>query len=366
MTDLLSNCKRIVFKIGSSTLMKDNGQVDGATIHRLTALWASLYDEGKEILLVSSGAMAMGWGDLNLQEKPKGIPEKQAAAAVGQSKLMALYDDFFSACGIGVGQVLLTRDDIADRHRYLNARNTLNVLLKNRIIPIINENDTVAFDEIKFGENDSLAALVGSLIDADLILILSDIDGLYTADPRKDPSAALIHQVTEINDEIRKLAGGVGTAMGSGGMKSKIEAAKIVGQSGIPLMICQGKDVPNIGEVLKGGKRCTIFLPHEQGLKQRDRWIAYGSAIEGSVTADHGAVHALIRGKSLLPVGVIACDGVFGRGSVIAVKDPRGKEIARGITNYRADDIREIMGRKCDAEEDIFEVIHCDNLVLKD
>ena len=203
MTDLLSNCKRIVFKIGSSTLMKDNGQVDGATIHRLTALWASLYDEGKEILLVSSGAMAMGWGDLNLQEKPKGIPEKQAAAAVGQSKLMALYDDFFSACGIGVGQVLLTRDDIADRHRYLNARNTLNVLLKNRIIPIINENDTVAFDEIKFGENDSLAALVGSLIDADLILILSDIDGLYTADPRKDPSAALIHQVTEINDEIR-------------------------------------------------------------------------------------------------------------------------------------------------------------------
>ncbi|MEE0775669.1 MAG: glutamate 5-kinase [Bacillota bacterium] len=366
MSDLLSNCKRIVFKIGSSTLMKDNGQVDGATIHRLTALWSSLHEEGKEIILVSSGAIAMGWGDLGLKAKPKAIPEKQAAAAVGQSKLMALYDDFFSVCGIGVGQVLLPRDDIADRHRYLNARNTLNVLLKERIIPIINENDTVAFEEIKFGENDTLASLVGGLIDADLVLLLSDIDGLYTADPRKDTSATLIHQVTEINDKIRELAGGVGTTMGSGGMKSKVDAAKIAGQSGIPLIICQGKDVANIADILKGGQRCTIFLPHEQGLKHRDRWIAYGSAIEGSVTADSGAVRALLHGKSLLPVGVIACEGTFGRGSVIAVKDPTGKEIARGITNYHAADILDIMGKKSDAEEDIFEVIHCDNLVLKD
>lgn len=366
MSDLLTNCKRIVFKIGSSTLMKSNGEVDGATIHRLVALWSSLHDEKKEIVLVSSGAIAMGWRDLGQKEKPKTIPDKQAAAAVGQSKLMALYDDFFSVCGVGVGQVLLTRDDIADRHRYLNARNTLNVLLKSRVIPIINENDTVAFEEIKFGENDTLASLVAGLIDADLILLLSDIDGLYTADPRKVPDATLIHKVAEINDEIRDLAGGVGSSMGSGGMKSKIDAAKIANQSGIPLMICDGKDVDNLGRVLRGGERCTIFLPQEHGLKQRDRWLAYGSAIAGSVTADDGAVEALIRGKSLLPVGVTACEGDFVRGDVIAVKTEDGREIARGITNYSNSEIDEIKGMKSDGNEDISEIIHCDNLVLKD
>ncbi|MDO4542891.1 MAG: glutamate 5-kinase, partial [Bacillota bacterium] len=200
MSEAVKKAKRIVFKIGSSTLMSPEGGFDGGVIHQLVALWSDLHKEGRDIILVSSGAIGLGWGDLGLQRKPKAIPEKQAAAAVGQSKLMTMYDSFFSPCGIGVGQVLLTRDDIADRRRYLNARNTLNILIQDRIVPVINENDTVAFEEIKFGENDTLSAMVGGLLDADLVVLLSDIAGLYTGDPRRDPAATLIKEVHIIDD----------------------------------------------------------------------------------------------------------------------------------------------------------------------
>ncbi|MEG0874542.1 MAG: glutamate 5-kinase [Clostridiales bacterium] len=366
MSDLVKNAKRIVFKIGSSTLMAENGKFDGAVIHQLVALWANLHNDGKDIILVTSGAIGLGWGDLGLKEKPKAIPEKQAAAAVGQSKLMSMYDTFFTPCGIGVGQILLTRDDITHRHRYLNARNTLNVLIKDKIIPIINENDTVAFDEIKFGENDTLAAMVGGLIDADLVVLLSDIAGLYTDDPRKNSNAKLIKEVFEITDEIQGLAGGVGTEMGSGGMKSKIEAAKIACDSGIPLVITDGKDVNNLSQLFAGFDNCTVFYPHGQGLKHKDRWIAHGSSVEGSVSADDGAIRAVHKGKSLLPVGVVKVCGNFGCGDVISVIDKKGKEIARGIVNYDAHDAKRIMGKQCDGENDIYELIHCDNLVIKD
>lgn len=365
MADILTAAKRIVFKIGSSTLLDDDGNIDGAALHHLAALWSNLHREGKEIILVSSGAVALGWPQLSRANKGESMPIKQAASAVGQSKLMSLYDNFFSVCGIAVAQILLTRGDFADRKRYVNARNTLNILLAERIIPIINENDTVAFDELKFGENDTLAVLVGGLLDADLIVLLSDIYGLYTEDPRKNKDAKHIDTVTEITDEIVAIAGGVGSRVGSGGMKSKVEAAKISVQSGIPLAITMGKDVNNIGDCLNGSGICTVFIPADHGLKQRDRWIAYGSALKGAITIDDGAAAALSSHKSLLPVGVKATEGHFSEGSVVAVKDKRGKEIARGITNYSAAKIEEIKGRHC-SEADSAEVIHCDNLVLED
>lgn len=366
MSEAVKNAKRIVFKIGSSTLMSETSGFDGGVIHQLVALWSDLHKNGKDIILVSSGAIGLGWGDLGLQKKPSAIPEKQASAAIGQTKLMTMYDAFFSPCGIGVGQILLTRDDLSDRRRYLNARNTLNVLLQDRIIPIINENDTVAFEEIKFGENDTLSAMVGGLIDADLVVLLSDIEGLYSDDPRRNPQAEMIKEVREINDYIYSIAGGVGTEMGSGGMRSKVDAAKIAAESGIPLVITNGKKVEQLRAIFRGDDNCTIFYPHKHGLRHKDRWIAHGSALAGSVVADNGAVAALKRGKSLLPVGIGAVNGDFQCGDVIAVLDIDGKEIARGIANYDFAEAAAVKGKKSSSENGIYELIHCDNLVLKD
>ncbi len=271
--------------------------------------------------------------------------------------------------------MLLTREDIADRHRYLNAKNTLNVLLDKGIIPIINENDTVAYEEIKFGENDTLAAMVAGLVDAELVLLLSDIDGLYSGDPRKNRDAKLITLVEEITPDIQALAGGIGSAMGSGGMKTKIDAANIAGKSGIPLIIAMGKDVEAIKGVLDGQEKGTLFLPKDHALGHRKRWIAYGSSLEGSVTVDNGAKDALLHhGKSLLPVGTVAVEGDFERGSVIALKDQDGVELARGIVNYNAGDIAKILGCRSDILGEILgeegewfaEIVHRDNLVLQE
>lgn len=365
MSDILSDAKRIVFKIGSSTLLDQNGNIDGAALHHLAALWADLHNAGKELIIVSSGAVALGRPHLSKFHKGEAIPSKQAAAAVGQSKLMALYDNFFGICGISVAQVLLTRDDIADRHRYINARNTLNILLDERIIPIINENDTVAWEELKFGENDSLAALVGSLLDADLIFLLSDIYGLYTGDPRKDSTARHIPVVVEITPEIAALAGGVGSGVGSGGMKSKVDAAHIAVQSGIPLAITQGKDMDNLRACLNNNGKYTVFLPAKHSLKHRDRWIAYASKPTGCIVVDDGAVTALNRKKSLLPVGILEVRGDFRENSVVTVETSSGQPVARGITEYDAKTIRSIKG-KHSKEINAEEVIHCDNLVLED
>lgn len=365
MNDVLAKAKRIVFKIGSSTLLDETGHIDGSGLHHLVALWSNLHKDGKEIILVSSGAVALGRPHLSSEHKGNAIPSKQAAAAVGQSKLMALYDSFFSVCGISVAQVLLTRDDIADRQRYINARNTLNILLNERIIPIINENDTVAWEELKFGENDSLAALVGNLLDADLVFLLSDIYGLYTGDPRKDSNAVHIPIVKEITPEISALAGSAGSAVGSGGMKSKVEAAHIAVQSGIPLAITMGKDVQNIKNCLEADGKCTIFLPSEHGLRQRDRWLAYASEPGGCILIDEGAACALYKNKSLLPVGIVDVKGDFTENSVVNVVCANGKPIARGITNYSSDTIRDTMGKHC-SDAEISEVIHCDNMVMEE
>lgn len=362
----LSNANRIVFKIGSSTLLDGEGKIDGSALHQLAAFWADLHRQGKEIILVSSGAVALGRPCMSPQNKGDAIPSRQAAAAVGQSRLMALYDSFFGICGITVAQVLLTRDDIADRQRYINARNTLNILLNERIIPIVNENDTVAWEELKFGENDSLASLVGNLLDADLIFLLSDIYGLYSGDPRKDDGAVLIPEVNDITPEIMSLAGGVGSTVGSGGMKSKVEAAKIAVQSGTPLAISMGKDVSNLKNCLEFGGKCTVFYPAGHKLGQRDRWIAYASEPAGAVIIDGGAASALFARKSLLPVGIIDVQGDFTENSVIVVQTSDGHHIARGITNYSSGNIRMIKGMHSNESDGITEVIHCNNLVLED
>ena len=347
MNDIrLSDAKRIVFKVGSSTLLDDGGKIDGTVLHRLAALWASLHKDGKELIIVTSGAVQMGRPLLSLDHKGDEIPSKQAAAAVGQSKLMALYDSFFTICGINVAQILLTRGDFADRHRYINARNTLNILLSEGIIPIINENDTVAWEELKFGENDSLAALVGSLLDADVVCLLSDIYGLYTGDPRKDKNAKHIPIVKEINSDITALAGGVGSRMGSGGMKSKVDAARITSQSGIPLVITMGRDVDNILATLRDEGTYTVFLPVERRLRQRDRWIAYASNPTGSLNVDSGAEKALKEHKSLLPVGIIAVNGDFPEGSVVTVIGEKNNIIGRGIVNHGAEKIRGALGKQ--------------------
>lgn len=375
MRKQIMKAQRIIFKIGSSTLLDEEGRLDGPVLHQLAALWSILHRQGREIVIVTSGAVALGWPSLGLAAKPHCIPEQQAAAAIGQSMLMATYASFFNASHIPVAQILLTRDDIADRHRYLNARNTLQVLLAKGIVPIINENDTVAYDEIKFGENDTLAAMVAGLIDGDLVLLLSDIEGLYTEDPRKNKKAEFLPLVKEITLEIQDLGGGCGSGMGSGGMKTKIEAARIAGDSGIPLIITMGKDVETLKAILEGEEKGTLFLPKHHALGHRKRWIAYGSSLEGAVIVDNGAKEALLHGgKSLLPVGAVAVRGVFFRGSVIAVKDKAGKEIARGIVNYDAADIEKILGAHSDELAEILgeetacfpEVVHRDNLVLQE
>lgn len=371
----IRDAKRIVFKIGTSTLVDERGTLDGPVLHQLVALWSTLRKAGKDILLVSSGAVAMGWADLGLRERPRRIPEKQAAAAVGQCKLMTLYDSFFRAAAIQVAQVLLTRDDLNDRKRYLNARNTLTTLLHHGLIPIINENDTVAYEEIKFGENDTLASMVAGLVDADLVCILSDVPGLFTADPRKDGAATLIPLIEEFTPEIQDLAGGATSTTGSGGMKTKVEAAKIAAQSGIPLLITGGKDVETLRRILDGGEGGSLFAVSGHALGHRKRWIAYGSALDGAVVVDDGAVHALLQhGKSLLPVGILAVEGAFSQGSVIAVKTRQGREIARGIVNYGYQEVQIIKG--CHSHEiaallgeeveEYDEIIHRDNLVLEE
>lgn len=375
MRDQLKHAKRIVFKIGTSTLVDSQGRLDGAVLHQLVAAWSQLHQEGKDIVLVSSGAVAMGWSDLGLHKRPDSIPEKQASAAVGQSKLMSIYDSFFQVSHIQVAQVLLTRDDLHDRKRYLNARNTLNTLLHHKLIPIVNENDTVAFDEIKFGENDTLAAMVAGLVDADLVCILSDVPGIFTSDPRKDPEAKHIPLIEEFTPEIDNVAGGVVSATGSGGMKTKVDAAKIAAQGGIPLLITAGKDVETMRRILAGGEGGSLFAVPGYALGHRKRWIAYASSLEGSVTVDDGAVKALLnRGKSLLPVGIVAVKGEFSRGSVVAIKTEDGREIARGIANYGNKEADRIKGRHsheiatllADDAKEYDEFIHRDNLVLED
>ena len=362
--------KRIVIKIGSNLLASAEEGLNTERLHALTKDIADVADMGHKVVIVSSGAVAAGLKKLGLKEKPKDIKLKQAAAAIGQSSLMWAYEENFAGFHKKVAQVLLTKDDITNRRRYINAKNTLFTLLSYDVIPVINENDPVVVDEIKFGDNDMLAALVSSLVEADMLIILSDVEGLYTKDPlRKD--AELIECVDEITSDIEKSAGGAGSAVGTGGMYSKILAAKQANSQGIPVVIMSGKKKGLLSRLLHGERTGTYFQPKSQRLSSKKGWIAYGVKSKGVLYLDDGAVNALTtKGKSLLPSGILNIEGEFEVGDYVRCVNKDGKKVAKGPTNYSSKELDRIKGRKTSEIEKTLgykysdEAIHRDNLVV--
>jgi len=363
--------KRIVIKIGSNIIAGAEEGLDISVINRIAEDISHIASEGNEVAVVSSGAVAAGMKKLGLKTRPSEIRLKQAAAAVGQSNLMWAYERSFSSFGKKVAQVLLTREDFADRKRYINAKNTMMTLLSYGIIPIINENDTVAIDEIRFGDNDSLASLVAISIEADNLFILSDVDGLYADDPRKNQHAELISYVETVTPEVERLAGASGSLVGTGGMYSKVQAAKKAASHGIAVDIINGKKPGLLVPAVKGQHYGTFFKPHEDRISQRKGWIAYSSRAKGSLMLDDGAVKALLEGsKSLLPSGIVSVDGTFEIGDAVYCVTAHGKRIAKGLANYASEDLRRIQGKKTGEIEKILgykysdEAIHRDNLVI--
>ncbi len=369
---IIKKARRIVIKIGSAVLAGDlHSGVDESLFSNLAKDISHIIKDKRKVILVSSGAIAIGMKRLGLKEKVKSIPEKQAVAAVGQGSLMALYDRAFGTEKIKVAQVLLTHNDLSDRQRFLNAKNTLQTLLKYDAIPIINENDTVAVDEIKFGDNDHLSALVTNLVEADMLIILTDIDGLYNKDPKRYRDAELIPVVDDI-DKFISAAGGAGGIYGTGGMQTKLEAAKKAAHFGVPTIIANGREKSVLKKIFSGQDMGTLFLPLEDRLTSRKHWIAFTARPAGSITVDDGARNALLKkGKSLLPSGIKGMEGEFDSGDVVKCTGPDGSEIGRGIVNYSSNELKKIKGLKTSEIEKALgykyfdEVIHRDNLVIR-
>ncbi|NLO89271.1 MAG: glutamate 5-kinase [Clostridia bacterium] len=369
---ILEGAKRAVIKLGTSSITRENGLLDMEKMEKLVNEITTVMDRGIEVILVSSGAVGAGIGRLGLEERPKTVPEKQAAAAVGQGILVHSYEKLFEKHGKIVAQILLTREDVADRNRFLNARNTFITLLGYGVIPIVNENDTVAVEEIQFGDNDRLSALVACLVDADLLIILSDIDGVYTHDPKLDAEAELISVIENVNgyDGIADFGGQPGSRFSTGGMVTKFQAAKIATHSGIPMVIAHAQRENVLLDILEGRPVGTLFLPSGK-LHAKKKWIGFGSNTCGKIYVDRGAEKAIVEnGKSLLPSGIIKAEGSFVVGDVVSVVDCKKKEIARGIVNYNAAEVEMIKGRHSDEIEEILgyrvcpEVIHRDNLTV--
>ena len=369
----LRDAKRIVVKVGTSTLAYGPGRMNLYNIERLVRGLADAANQGKEMILVSSGAIAAGLSRLGWTEKPQGIPERQAVAAIGQGMLMHIYEKMFAEYGKLAAQVLLTRENSVRHNQYIHSRDALRAMIDMGAIPVVNENDAVTVDEIKIGDNDQLSATVATLVDADALIILSDIDGLYTANPATHPEARLIDEVTEITPEIERLAGGAGTSMGTGGMMTKIEAAKVAMNAGVTMVIAPGGHEHVIRDVLAGKRIGTLFPAKESHLRLRKSWLAFGKRIEGDLVVDRGCETAMRRqGSSLLAAGIVAVDGAFMRGSTVRVLTQDGQEIARGVVNYGRSELMDLIGRQTKdfpealLQEDGFreEVIHRDNMVL--
>ena len=369
--EVLQKARRVVVKVGTSSLTYSTGKLNLTQMEKLVCDLSDILNQGREVILVSSGAVGAGIGKLGLTHGPRTIPEKQAAAAVGQGILMHIYEKLFAEYSQTVAQVLLTRADLIDRHRYLNARNALTTLLGMGVIPIVNENDTVAIEGLKFGDNDTLAAMVAGLIDAEVLIILTDIDGMFTANPRLYPQAVLVPVVEEITPEIERAAGGTGSTMAQGGMITKLQAARIAAGSGAFMLVANSNQPQVLRRLLSGEPLGTLFLPGSRKLDARQRWLAYGSSIRGILTVDRGAEEALVsRGKSLLPSGIVRVEGTFEAGYVVGVHNLSGQEIARGITNYSSGAVEKIKGKKSSeilgilGYKDFDEVIHRNNLTL--
>lgn len=368
--DTLKKARRVVVKVGTSTITHKNGKFNIQRMDWLCRELVDLHNKGIDVLLVTSGAVAAGMGRMGMTEKPSSLPVKQALAAIGQGLLMQMYEKLFAEYGCTVAQILLTRVGFNDRSRYLNLCNTLHSLSDLGAIPVINENDTIAVDELKFGDNDTLSALVACAAAADLLIILSDIDGLYDADPRIHPEAKLLSEVRSVSQDIRDSSNTKGSSISSGGMYTKITAADVVLPAGIPLVIASGEEKNVIHRILDGEQLGTLFIPPDQRRHARKQWIASNRPFV-SVTVDAGAAKALQeRGGSLLAKGITAVNGDFEAGRLLAVLDPNGKEIARGLTNYDSRDLRMIMGHHSDEFETILgsrdfdEAIHRSNLTV--
>lgn len=366
----LENFRRIVVKVGSSLLVDSQaGEVRASWLAALAADIAALHEAGCEVLVVSSGSIALGRSRLKLPRGPLKLEESQAAAAVGQIALARIWSEVLGAHGIDAGQILVTLQDTEERRRYLNARSTIAKLLEWRAVPVINENDTVATAEIRYGDNDRLAARVATMASADLLVLLSDIDGLYTAPPAQDPNAKLIPVVESITAEIEAMAGSAASELSRGGMQTKIEAGKIATTGGTHMLIASGKIEHPLRAIAEGG-RCTWFLTPANPVTARKRWIAGSLEPRGTLTIDAGAVAALRAGKSLLPAGVIRIDGQFARGDAVVVRGPDMHEIGRGLVAYDADDAERIKGRSSPDVASILgvpgraEMIHRDDLVI--
>ena len=368
---VVQHAQRIVVKVGSSLVTAEGRGLDHAALSRWAGQIAVLAEQGKQVVLVSSGAIAEGIARLGWSKRPHAVNQLQAAAAVGQMGLVQAYESVFRTHGLHAAQVLLTHEDLADRTRYLNARSTLRTLLQLRAVPIINENDTVATDEIRLGDNDTLGALVTNLIEADCLIILTDQTGLFTADPRRDTSATLVAEAHAGDPELERMAGGAGSSVGTGGMLTKILAAKRAARSGAHTVICSGHEDNVLLRLAAGEAIGTQLIAQQAPLAARRQWLADHLQLRGGLVLDAGAVKALREdGKSLLPVGVSGVTGEFERGEVVALVDASGHEIARGLTNYSASEARRIQGKPSSAIEaalgymDEPELVHRDNLVV--
>jgi glutamate 5-kinase len=371
VASVVAAARRLVVKVGSSLVTAEGRGIDHAAVARWAEEIAELRRTGKEIVLVSSGAIAEGMRRLGWTTRPAAMHELQAAAAVGQMGLVQAYETAFSRFGLHTAQILLTHEDLADRRRYLNARSTLLTLIGLSVIPIINENDTVTTDEIRLGDNDTLGALVTNLIDADALVLLTDQPGLYSSDPRKDATATLLQTAFAGDPALEAMAGGAGSALGRGGMLTKVQAAKRAARSGASTVIADGREERVLTRLAAGEALGTQLIAEAMTLAARKQWLADHVRTAGRLTLDAGAARALLReGKSLLPIGVVACDGSFERGEVVGCFDPEGREIARGLVNYSAAETQRIL-RKPSAEiaailgyVDEPELIHRNNMVV--
>jgi len=368
---VLRDARRVVVKVGSSLVTNEGRGLDEHAIGEWCRQLAHLIRDGREVIMVSSGAIAEGMKRLGWSTRPKAIQELQAAAAVGQMGLAQMYETKLRANGLGSAQVLLTHADLADRERYLNARSTLLTLLRLGVVPVINENDTVVNDEIKFGDNDTLGALVANLVEADALVILTDQKGLYTADPRKDPAAEFVHEAKAGDPALELMAGGAGSSIGRGGMLTKILAAKRAAGSGASTVIAWGREADALVRLTQGDAIGTLLIAQTQKNQARKQWMADHLQMRGAVVVDAGAATKVRdEGKSLLPIGMVMVEGDFSRGDVIAVRDENGQEIARGLANYASGEAR-LLCRKPSAEFERLlgyaaepEMLHRDNLVL--
>jgi len=368
---VLRDAKRIVVKVGSSLVTNEGRGLDEQAIGEWCRQMATLMRDGREVIMVSSGAIAEGMKRLGWSVRPHAIQELQAAAAVGQMGLAQMYETKLRLNNLGSAQVLLTHADLADRERYLNARSTLLTLLKLGVVPVINENDTVVNDEIKFGDNDTLGALVANLVEADALVILTDQKGLFTADPRRDPQAEFVHEAKAGDPALEVMAGGAGSSIGRGGMITKILAAKRAAGSGASTVIAWGREPDALVRLAQGEAIGTLLVAQTQKTQARKQWMADHLQMRGSVVVDDGAASKLrTEGKSLLPIGMLKVDGDFSRGDVIGVLDGEGKEIARGLANYASTEARLLCRRPSSEFEKLLgyaaepEMLHRDNLVL--